>query len=174
MGRRSVATMADADKARKVVAKRFMALVDSGSGINIAQFAAQLHEQEAVEFFVSIMRDATVPTALRIQCAEKIVLYARGPVIPWEHDRKTIDPGAFMQTGLTVSQQIEAAKAQSALHQRLDELVRRNVHPSEWPHDVREIAGDLIAGLEAAEEAERMRTERELSIAAISHDVDYG
>ena len=174
MGRRAVVTMADADKARKAVARRFMALVDSGSGINISQFAAQLYEQEAVEFFVGIMRDITVPTALRMQCAEKIVLYARGPVIPWEHDRKTIDPGAFMQTGLTVTQQIGAAKAQSALHQRLDNLVRRNVHPSEWPDDVREIAGDLIAGLEAEEEAERLNTERELHIPTITREVEDG
>jgi hypothetical protein len=71
MGRRSVATMADADKARKAVARRFMRLVDSGSGINVSQFAAQLHGQEAIEFFVGIMRDITVPTALRMQCAEK-------------------------------------------------------------------------------------------------------
>jgi hypothetical protein len=164
--------MADADKARKAVARRFMRLVDSGSGINVSQFAAQLHEQEAVEFFVGIMRDISVPTALRMQCAEKIVLYARGPVIPWEHDRKTIDPATITQSGSTVSQQIAAAKAHSALHQRLDDLIRRNVHPDDWPDDVREIAGDLIAGLEAVEEAERLKTERDLSIAAITSDVE--
>jgi hypothetical protein len=44
--------MADADKARREVARRFMRLVDSGSGMNVSQFAAQLHEQEAIEFFV--------------------------------------------------------------------------------------------------------------------------
>jgi hypothetical protein len=163
--------MADADKARKAVARRFMRLVDSGSGINVSQFAAQLHEQEAIEFFVGIMRDITVPTALRMQCAEKIVLYARGPVIPWVHDGKTIDPAGITPRGRTIDAEIEAAKAHSALHQRLDDLIRRNVHPDEWPGDVREIAGDLIAEIEAVEEAERLKTERELHIAAITHDV---
>jgi hypothetical protein len=79
-----------------------------------------------------------------------------------------------MQTGLTVSQQIAAAKAQSALHQRLDELVRKNVHPSEWPDDVREIAGDIIAGIEVEEEGQRLKAERELRIAAITGDVEDG
>jgi hypothetical protein len=171
MGRRSVATMADADKARKPVARRFMRLVDSGSGINVSQFAAQLQEQEAIEFFVGIMRDITVPTALRMQCAEQIVLYARGPVIPWAHDGKTIDPAAITPRGRTIDEEIEAAKAHSSLHQRLDDLIRRNVHPDEWPDDVREIAGDLIAGIEAVEEAERLKAERELHITAITHDV---
>jgi hypothetical protein len=44
--------MADADKARKAVARLFMRLVDSGSGTNVSQFAAQLCEQKAIEFFV--------------------------------------------------------------------------------------------------------------------------
>jgi hypothetical protein len=99
------------------------------------------------------------------------VLYARGPVIPWVHDGKTIDPAGITPRGRTIDAEIEAAKAHSALHQRLDDLIRRNVHPDEWPDDVREIAGDLIAGIEAVEEAERLKTERELHIAAITHDV---
>jgi hypothetical protein len=40
--------------------------------------------------------------------------------------------------------------------------------------DVREIADDLIAGLEAEEEAERLKTERELRVAAITRDVEDG
>jgi hypothetical protein len=163
--------MADADKARKAVARRFMRLVDSSSGINVSQFAAQLHEMEAIEFFVGIMNDITVPTALRMQCAEKIVLYARGPVVPWAHDGKTIDPAAITPRGRTIGEEIETAKAHSALHQRLDDLIRRNIHPNEWPDDIRAIASDLIAGMEAEEEAERLKTERELQLAAITHDV---
>jgi hypothetical protein len=174
MGRRSIVTPADADKARKAAAKRFMALVDSGSGVNITQFVAQIHERDAIEFLAGIMHDITVPTALRMQCAEKIVLYARGPVIPWEHDRQTIDPGAFMQTGLTVTQQIAAATAHSALHQRLDDLIRRQVHPSEWPDDIREIASDMIAALEAGEQDEQLKAERALRVAAITRDVEDG
>jgi hypothetical protein len=48
-------------------------------------------------------------------------------------------------TGATIGQEIAAARLSADLYKELDRLVRQRVPASEWPEQVRAIAGDMIA-----------------------------
>lgn len=114
---------------------------------NGVQFVAQLHEREAVELLVEFMHDPLLPVTLRRQCAIDVTQLARGAVRPWVHTGETINPEAEGTAGLgaTVRQEIEAAQNTATLHHQLNMLTAANVHPRDWPADVRAVAADMVA-----------------------------
>lgn len=148
MGRRGVETMTPKE-IREQAAKHFRKL-SAASGVNLAQFRAQVFEEEMVELLVGFTRDITVATSLRRTCALDVIQIARGPQAPWFHDGKTVNPQAIGETGQTVGQEIEDARKTSALYTQLDELIRSNTHPSLWPESVRVLAGEMLPALEAS------------------------
>lgn len=149
MGRRGgVETMTPAE-IRQQAAKHFRKL-SAASGVNLAQFKAQVFEEEMVELLVGFTRDITVATSLRRQCALDVIQVARGPQAPWFVNPATIQPNAIGETGQTVGQEIDEARKTSALYTQLDELIRSNTHPSMWPESVRVLAGEMLPTLEAS------------------------
>jgi hypothetical protein len=143
MGRRSV-TKLDPQEAKQVIRRHFRRLATS-SGINLAQLTAQMHEEEAVQFFVGVMRDVTAALPIRMAAADKILVYARGIPKPWFHQGETVDPNATGATGNSVAEEIEATRVTTELCVELDALVCRQVPSERWPERIRAIAGDLIA-----------------------------
>ena len=144
MGRRSTAPATPA-QIRASVAKHFRHLMGPERGINMSQFTAQLRERDMVELLVGFALDATLPAPLRRDCALDVIRIARGPIAPWIHDARTIDPDGAAASGKPISDEIEEIRKTAELHQRLDELVRRGVPPALWPEDVRKAAGDFLA-----------------------------
>ena len=144
MGRRSIAPATPA-QVRASVAKHFRHLMGPATGINLAQFQAQLHEESMVQILVGFACDVTLPAPLRRDCALDVIRIARGPIAPWIHDARTIDPDGIAPSGKPISDEIEEIRKTAELHQRLDELVRRGVPPALWPEDVRKAAGDFLA-----------------------------
>jgi hypothetical protein len=117
-------------------------------GLNMVQFTAQMHEVEMVKILVGFVKDATLPPTLRRDCALDVIRLARGPVAPWIHDAKTIDPAGIAPSGRPVADELAEIKKATTLYQALDDLVRRGVPPEQWPEDVREAAGDLLDQIE--------------------------
>ena len=144
MGRRSTAPATPA-QIRASVAKHFRHLMGPERGINMSQFTAQLRERDMVELLVGFALDATLPAPLRRDCALDVIRIARGPIAPWIHDSRTIDPDGISPSGKPVADEIEEIRKTAELHQRLDELVRRGVPPALWPEAVRQAAGDFLA-----------------------------
>jgi len=151
MGRRALTTL-NPQEARAAVAKHFRRLTNSQTGVNLAQFQAQLKEQEAVRLIQGFMEDPTLPVAFRKECALDVIKIARGPITPWFHDGKSVDPNAEGQTGQTVGTEIEAAKLTAELHERLNDLVMRKVPVDRWPEDVRAAAGEFMATFSEVDE----------------------
>jgi len=144
MGRRSTAPATPA-QIRATVAKHFRHLMGPERGINMSQFTAQLRERDMVELLVGFACDATLPPSLRRDCALDVIRIARGPIAPWIHDARTIDPDAISPNGKPIGDGVEEIMRTAELHQQLDELVRRGVPPAEWPEAVRQAAGDFLA-----------------------------
>jgi hypothetical protein len=139
-----VKAVLDVNAARLAIARHLTSLTELHN-VNMVQFRAQVHEEEAVSTLVEIMRDPEMPPALRRQCATDIVLYARGGVKVWVHDQATINAEAPGTTaGVTVGAEIEAARNTAALYEKFNLLVAQGIHSDDWPDDVRQIAGDLI------------------------------
>lgn len=130
-------------EARAAVVKHLRRL---NSAVNITQFSAQLYEQEMVETLVEMVRNEATAPSLRRQCAIDVLTFARGAVRPWVHMGETVNPQAEGTSGLnaTVGEEIEAAKNTARLHAQLDLYIAQNKPPSEWPEDVRTIAGEML------------------------------
>ena len=143
MGRRSIAPTTPA-QVRASVAKHFRHLMGPERGINMSQFTAQLRERDMVELLVGFALDATLPAPLRRDCALDVIRIARGPIAPWIHDGRTIDPGGIAASGKAVGDEIAEIERTATLYQQLDELVRRGVPPELWPEAVRQAAGSFL------------------------------
>ena len=145
MGRRSLAVVTQEEEARAAVARHFRSLTDRrGVGVNLAQFQAQIHEQEMVNLLYGFAMDPTGDLAFRRLCILDVLNIARGPIAPWRHDGQTIDPAAQSATGKgSVGDDIEEAQRSAALLQKLDELVRLKVPVDKWPTEVREAAAEF-------------------------------
>ena len=144
MARRTDIAKLDANLARKAVAAHFRKIT-SKSGINYAQFQAQLQEEDMVRLLAGFAMDTTLQPTLRRECALDVITIARGKIQPWIHDGQTIDPEAVSAAGSPIKQEIDAARATAELYQELDDLVRRRIPPEQWPEAVRTLAGEAIA-----------------------------
>lgn len=134
--------------AREAVRKHLARLQGSN---NAVQFQAQRYETEMVDLLAQFARDPDLPPALRRQTAIDVLTYARGAVKPWLHDAETIDPTAQGAAGLgaTIGQELEAARQTAGLHEQLARLTAANVHPRDWPAEVRSVAAGLVAFYDA-------------------------
>ena len=137
-----------AEEARKAVARHFRRLTNQ-VGVNLAQFRAQLHEEEMVELLVGLARGKAVdqkgeaidvPVSVRRQCMIDVLTFARGPIRPWLHDGETIDPSMPAPGGGTMGDAITATRATADTIEEMADLVARQVPPSAWPDHVREAA----------------------------------
>lgn len=157
MGRRAVA-IPDARKierlpahqARDAVVSHFRKLTGA-AGINLAQFRAQLHEEEMVELLVGFTRDITLPASLRRDCAKDVVTIARGPIQPWIHLGETIDPQAEGRTGNTVGAEIEAARLTSRMYEQITQLTMKGVPFEAWPEELKAAADPSMASFSVSE-----------------------
>ena len=147
MGRRAVA-IPDARKierlpahqARDAVVSHFRKLTSGAGGINLAQFRAQLYEEQAVELIAGFMSDVTLSAPFRKECAKDILLYARGAVKSWEHDGETVDTNAIGRTGNTIGEEIEAARLTAQAYEEINKLCMRQVPVEAWPEELRAFA----------------------------------
>lgn len=157
MGRRSQQALpADPRQARLAVARHFRRLTGK-AGVNLAQFRAQMYEEEMIDFLRDVVLSNDAPLGLKISCAKDVLTYARGPLTPWAHDGQTIDPEEPTPEGTpepTIGAQIEAARALADLHTELDDLVRRRVPPEHWPKRIQEAMGDAATYFAEVEEIE--------------------
>jgi len=144
MGRREVEKAVDPQQLREAIGRHFRRLTNT-AGVNMAEFRAQLHEEEMVELLVGFTRDMTATMPFRRQCALDVLQLARGQIRPWIHDGETIQPDAVGLSGRPVREEIDSARRAAEVYAELDDLVRRKVHPSEWPEAVRLAAGDAIS-----------------------------
>lgn len=140
----------DPKMARAAVKKHLQRLQNATNGV---QFTAQLNEVEMTELLVDLARNPEMPPSLRRQCALDVLAYARGQPKTWLHDGETIDSAAAGAAGMgaTIGQELEAARQTAKLHEQLALLTAANVHPRDWPEDVRSIAGEMIAFYDAEE-----------------------
>lgn len=143
MGRRAIEKM-DPKEARQAVARHMRRLM-STSGVNMAQFKAQVYEEAMVDLLAGFAMDAGQPPSFRRDCAKDVLSYARGAIKPWIHDGETIDPSATGDSGSPVREEIEATRVTAEAYQELDDLVRRKVPPEQWPERIRALAGEAIA-----------------------------
>jgi hypothetical protein len=127
------------------IRKHFTHLSSSKGSVNLAQYAAQRHEEEMTEMLIGFARDISQPAFFRRECALDVLKIARGPIEPWKHDGKTIDQNAIGHTGSTVGTEIEATRLTTALHEAVADLTMRGIPVELWPADVREAAGQLVA-----------------------------
>ena len=112
----------------------------------MTQVTAQAHETRMVEILANMAENEDLPAPVRIQAAVHVVTFARGQPKVWINKGETPDTAADGASGLgTVGQEIEAARNTARLHRQLNALTARNIHPREWPADVVEIAGDMVA-----------------------------
>jgi len=141
---KTLAASINPKEARAAVVKHLKRL---NSAVNVTQFTAQLHERDMIELLVDMAENVTMPPSIRRQCAIDVLTFARGQPRPWIHDGETVDPNMPGTSGLgaTVGQEIEAARQTAKLHQQLAMLSASNVHPRDWPEEVRQIAGDMVA-----------------------------
>jgi len=140
----------DPRDARAAIKKHLQRLQNSSNGV---QFEAQRHEVDMVNLLVDLAQDESNPATLRRQCALDVVTLARGVPKPWLHTGEDLNADTPGNAGLgaTVGQELEAAKQTSALDEQLAQLTARNVHPRDWPENVRSVAADMIAYYENEE-----------------------
>jgi len=143
MGRRSLSTMGPKE-AREVIGSHFRRLTSS-TGVNMAVFRAQLHEEEMVKVIAGIALDPLQLPSIRISAASKVLEIARGAIRPWVHDGQTVDPRAEGITGATVGEEIQAARMTAELYEEINALTMKRVPPEQWPESVRLAAGNLLA-----------------------------
>jgi len=144
MGRRTLDTKIDPKEARLAVAKHLRSL-SARSGVNFLQFYAQQYEEEMLDMLVGFSRDMTLTATLRRQCMLDVLLFARGAIKPWIHVGDTVDPAAPGAVANTVGEEIQAARLMTDIKTKLDEYVRAGIPPEQWPEDVREAAGTMLA-----------------------------
>lgn len=146
MARRTDISKLEPQAARKAIATHFRT-VASRSGINLAQFQAQLAAEDMVKLIAGFANDPLLPAPFRKECAIDVVTIAYGKIQPWYHEGEHIDPSAqsAAANGSTLGQEIDQARLTAELYQQLDELVRRKVPPEHWPESVRTLAGEAIA-----------------------------
>lgn len=133
----------NSQSARDAIKKHLIRLQNANNGV---QFEAQIHERDAVNVLVEMMHNEDLPAALRRQVALDITILARGTPKPWLHTGEDINPEAEGGSGLgaTVGQELAAAKITADLHKELDRLTSMNVHPRDWPEEVRSVATDMV------------------------------
>ena len=125
--------------------------------VNMVQFTAQRFEEEAVKFVNSCIYAEDVPLAVRLECADRIVTWARGKPRDWIHTGETIHPEAPGTIGATVGEEIAAAKEAAAVYGEMDRLVRAGIPYREWPIEVRSRAeAQVFADEETEPEAEAL------------------
>jgi hypothetical protein len=155
---KTLAATLNASQARSAVTRHLQKL---NSSCNVTQFTAQLHEKDMVELLASFAQDTSgaIPPALRRQCAIDVLTFARGQPRPWLHDGLTVDPNSPGQSGFnaTVAEEIAAAKLTADLYRQLNDLTARNIHPRDWPENIRAISTDIVAYYEAEEDNEILR-----------------
>lgn len=105
--------------------------------INISQFRAQQYEKRMVDIIASIAEDITTSPQIRKDAALTVVELARGRIRERFHDGQTIDPQAVLPDGTTVEDGMAKTEHEIDVYQQIDDLVRRRVHPSSWPAEVR-------------------------------------
>ena len=122
--------------------------------VNMVQFTAQRFEEDAVKFVNDCIYAEEVPLAVRIECAERIVTWARGKPRDWAHNGETINPEAPGTIGATVGEEIAAAKEAAVVYGELDRLVRAAVPYKDWPAELRSRAEAQVFADESEEEPE--------------------
>jgi hypothetical protein len=127
-------------QAREAAAAHYRGLTAGAGGINLAQFRAQLYEEQAVELLAGFMNDITLPAPFRRDCAKDVLLYARGAIKPWEHDGVSVDISATGRTGATIGEEIEAARLTAAAYEAINRLCMRQVPVDAWPEELRAFA----------------------------------
>jgi hypothetical protein len=120
-------------------------MTDAAGNLNLAQFRAQCHEEEMVELLVGFTRDVTLPASLRRDCAKDVILIARGPIEPWEHNGASIDPAAEGRTGNPVAVEIDAARLSSRAYEEIASLAMRQVPFEAWPEYLKPYADPSLA-----------------------------
>ena len=120
--------------------RRRFAAYNELPGVNLAQFRAQLYEEEMVTLVRDIALAQDTPVSLRLECARTVVTWARGVPREWRNSGETIDPAAPGTVHETVGKELEAVRATAELFATLDDLVRRRVPYSLWPEEVRNLA----------------------------------
>lgn len=108
--------------------------------VNKVQFRAQMYEEEAVDLVRAMMYAPEVSFTQRLQCAQQVVLWARGGVQTWNHDRETMDPQAMTPVGTPVGETIEAAHAAAEVFARLDRYTRLKIPYADWDDEVKGLA----------------------------------
>ena len=138
MGRRSTAQLQS--RAESLHGRLSQELAALNITVNRVQFRAQLYEEEMVDLVrdMALSTEATMPH--RLECARQIVLWSRGKVDEWRHDKETLRPEDTTITGGLIGDTIEQARQTANLFARLDDLVRRKVPVSDWPSDIRQMA----------------------------------
>lgn len=142
MGRRSVSSMSP-EEVRSLVSKNFRRLVNT-TGVNLAQYEAQIHEADAVRMLWAWANDAEQAVGFRRDCVKDVLLYARGGIKTWEHAGETINPSMLGQSGRPVGEEINAVRLMSDVMQELNDLVARKVPFAAWPPHVVEAAGASV------------------------------
>jgi len=138
MGRRSVATT-DPKRLRDAVGRHFRRLTTE-SGVNLAEFTAQRFEEECIILVRDMAFSMEASMDHRLKCAQQIVEWARGKVVPWHHTGETIDPTATTPLGGTVGETIDAVRATTELFAELDRLVRNKIPYRDWPSEIQNLA----------------------------------
>lgn len=147
-----------ADKRAQGIASRRLAemAVQRSAAVNVLQYEAQKCEPDVVRGFKLIFDDPTMPTATRMDAGKQLMIWARGLPKQWVHDGETLQADTLLSDGRSVQDSISAARELAHLHQQLTDLCARNVHPRDWPDDVRSIAGDIIAAWDAEIEGPKL------------------
>lgn len=151
MARRTDPARYDVNTARKQAVANIRRLT-ANSGVNYAQFEAQVHEAKMVRLLVGLAEDVLLPPDLRRECAIDVITLARGKIGVWLHDGQTIDPEA--PSGVvpgTVGQEIEQVRIASEAYEELDELIRKRVPPAYWPERIRTLAGEAVVQAHSGE-----------------------
>ena len=138
MGRRSVALQLSSADIRRRALNRMMQ-VSALTGANKARWRAQLYEEEMVELLRDIALAPDTPIGVRRQCALDVLLVARGEPGRLPEGAETVDVEAKGNSGATVGEEIEAARASAQLFAELDALVRNRVPFAEWPERVKHL-----------------------------------
>ena len=110
------------------------------SNQNKARYRAQGFEEEMVDLLHDIALAPDTPLSLRRLCALDVLAVARGEPGRLPEGAQTVDPSAIGNTGSTVCEEIEAARASATLFAELDANVRNRVPYGDWRAEVKRLA----------------------------------
>ena len=115
---------------------------------DLAELAAQAVGADMVALLTGFAFDVTLEPEFRAKCANDVL--DRGFGKPATKARvEMLDMRAPTIDGKTIGDEITAAQLSAELFQQVDDLVRREVPPEQWPEHVRAAVGDAAAFFDA-------------------------